>query len=187
MLIKNYKCRKGCRRYFGTKNARSAHEQWHRKDIINKQTKKHKRDEVFWGKLTNLSSNKSIPVYEWHLYNIRRIFFNERKKCICGRKIKNEEYRIKNVETWNRAVVGSCCIRKIGIHLKWRNKCEYLISAVVYSRNEWERKFIKSLIRKAFKWGNRVIISNKQKNILEKITGKKWKWETWNHKICESL
>lgn len=111
----------------------------------------------------------------WKLF---RVGFGLKGRCICGQPIKHLFF-IRNLRTGVEKILGSCCVRRLGIRMRWRSKADYLANAYLLARNDWERRFVMSVQDKLPKYGGRLIISRKQKAILERITNRRWRWKTW--------
>lgn len=147
-----------------------------------------KRSDRFWTVLESKSAyrttaeKKTRCLVQWKLKKVIRL----EGKCICGQRIKSRYY-IRNVSNGNVLVVGKCCARRLGIALHYRSKADYLNSALMFAKNEWEVSFVRSLLDRCVKWGRKLIISNRQAAILERITGKKWRYKTWERVIAEKL
>jgi hypothetical protein len=135
--------------------------------------------ERFWAEIlkNSVKTEDKKAINEWELWHIIE---GIKEKCICSRSILTA-YVFKNkLDTSKKAiVVGSCCLRRFGIRLKWKSKRDYLFNAMYYANNDWERDFVKKLLDKEVKWGGRLKISEKQKKVLEKITKRPWNWDCW--------
>ncbi len=143
-------------------------------------TRKNPWSERFWKELLNASvkKNNEKAINEWELIHVQEGIEDH---CICSKKILHSHI-FKNKHTKKVLVVGSCCMRRFGVRMKWRSKKDYLFNAMYYAKDDWSKKFVKSLIDKEVKWGGRLKISKKQKKKLETITGKEWRWKCWKNK-----
>lgn len=124
------------------------------------------REKKFWDNL----GTKDIS--RWRLKKIRY----EKGFCICGQPIKNCYYI---TDGYYVKLIGSHCAKRLGVALSWRTKADYLVSAYLLAKNDFERDVIKSLQDKLPKWGSTLKISEKQKKVLERITKHKWRGFVW--------
>ena len=139
--------------------------------------KENKRAKAFWKRLKELSEDKSEKC--WLEWEVERVEYSKMyERCLCGQPIR-WRFKLKNKVNGKRTIIGQCCAKRIGFALCWRSKEDYLNSALLLARNEWEMKFVRSLLDKLPKWGGSLRISMKQKRILERITNHKWRWPTW--------
>ena len=129
--------------------------------------KQHWKHKNFWNNLEPVDLKD---------YSLIKVSFGD-STCVCGTRIKI--IFILKSPTGKIVHVGKCCAKKFGFNLRWRSKVDYLNSALLLVRTEWEENFVKSLINKIGKWGSELIISEKQASILRQITGKPWRWRTW--------
>jgi hypothetical protein len=138
---------------------------------LKKKNYPHWKHKNFWDTL-----EPEIGLKDYKLIQVR---YGE-SKCVCGTSISTI-FLLKS-PTGRLVEIGRCCAKKFGFNLKWRSKADYLNSAMLLASNEWEENFLKSLINKLGKWGSKLIISQKQKAILESISKKPWRWQTWEEK-----
>ncbi len=60
-----------------------------------------------------------------------------------------------------------------------KSKEAYLKYAKTKCTTSWEHQFVDSLIQKYIDYGSSINISGKQRQILERISGKSWRWKIW--------
>lgn len=130
-----------------------------------------KKAKHFWNELID------GDITNWELKQISK----GETKCACGTPIKNI-YLIENKITFEKKVIGCDCANKLGFKLKWKSKSDYLANAYLMASNSIERQFVRQQQDKLPKWGEQLILSQKQIDWLEKITNKKWKGKAWKVK-----
>jgi len=140
--------------------------------MMNTKTKKphikHWKHKQFWN---TLESEEDLINYK-----LVRVY-SGKSRCICGTAI-NTIFLLKS-PTGKFVEIGKCCAKKFGLNLKWRSKADYLNSTMLLVKTSWEENFVKGLIDRLGKWGDRLIISQRQKEILEGISKKSWRWKVW--------
>jgi glutathione peroxidase-family protein len=116
------------------------------------------------------------PEIQLKNYKLVKVYHGE-STCVCGTPI-NTIFLLKS-PSGRTVEIGRCCARKFGLNLRWRSKADYLNSALLLASNEWEENFVKSLINRLGKWGSRLIVTKKQKAVLERISKRPWRWRVY--------
>ncbi len=135
--------------------------------------KKNTRERLFW---ENLGDS---DVTKWEIVNIEEKTSGMR--CCCNQPIQ-AIYELRHIVSGDIKIIGRCCARRLSMGVSWRTKADYLANAMLMSNEKWESDMIKRLQDKLPMWGSKLIISNKQKAQLERITNHKWRgkvWENW--------
>ena len=98
-------------------------------------------------------------------------------QCICGHVIEENMVVYNNVNHKN-LIVGNCCIKKFGIERNHFNKSrlEYLRYTWRRAKTKSERKFVEGLGNKCKEY-DKLFLTPKQKEWLEKISGQPYRWK----------
>jgi hypothetical protein len=130
--------------------------------------KKNTRERKFWENLGthDISQLKFVR------------FKKGNSRCVCGQPISTIYVFHDKCVTIKE--IGNCCLRRFGMKFRWSSKADYLVSAFLLCKNDWEKEFVRSLQNKLPKYGSGMIVSQKQKVILERIAMHKWRWSVWS-------
>lgn len=138
------------------------------------------KPEKFVSNILKNSKDQTLNVLQDEYIIDHKERLGNEEDCVCGQHLKAGwmAYYAYNVKAKKTIIIGSCCVQKLNPR-RWNNKKEYLYNAHDLAKNDIEKDFVMSLINKLTKWGSDLIISPKQASWLERITGKEWKWKTW--------
>jgi len=125
--------------------------------------------------MSSVADDYHEAIEEWVAYGERFIKAGE---CICGHPI-TENCPVYNKLNRNVLIVGNCCIKKFGIERASfnRSKKAYLELALQKVNNGWESTFIGSMLEQLEQYEGRFAPTYKQRGILQRITGQKYRWK----------